>query len=101
MHGKGREWQGGACMAGQVCGGGACVAGGHAWQGVVRGRGCELQGVCMAGGMCGRGHARQGGGMRGILSMSEWYTSYWNTFLFVIMSFKTQNHDLCHSQSHS
>ena len=71
MHGGGHVWRGGACMAG-----GACVAGG------VHGReACMLgKGACMAlGGMCSRYYE--------IRSMSRWYASYWNAFLFTFVSF--------------
>ena len=54
---------------------GACmVAGGHAW---LLGGMCGCWGVCMvAGGACiGYGEIR---------SMSGWYASYWNAFLFGI-----------------
>ena len=72
MHGRGVCMAGVACMAGGACvvGGmccreGVCVAGGCAWWGGMGGGGCVWQ-----------------GGMHGIPSMSGWYTSYWNAFLF-------------------
>ena len=71
---------------------GACVAGGHAWPGVL---GCAFQGVCMAGGHVWLGgmhagghahamHAPQPDIMRYGRSMSGWYASYWNAFLFIV-----------------
>ena len=83
----------GVCMAGGVHGRGhACVAGEHAWWGKgMFGRwacvagGMYGRGACIAGGMHGRGHAWQGcvpGRYYEIWSMSWWYTSYWNAYLF-------------------
>ena len=64
----------GACMVG------ACMAGD------MHGRGMHGRG-----GMCGRrGCVWQEGGVHGryyeTRSMSGWYTSYWNTFLFYVFS---------------
>ena len=86
MHGSG-VWQG-TCMAGGVHhrghawrggnmhGGGACVAGG------VHGGGCG----CTCGrGACVAGHANPPG-YHEIWSMSGQYASYWNAFLFNIIS---------------
>ena len=82
---------------------GACMAGGHVWQqwgmhgrGACHAGGHACQGACMAGGMPGRGHAWHGcasqrggfmaeGGVRGMLSISGRYVSYWNAFLFKLV----------------
>ena len=108
MVARGHVWLPGACMVarlGGVCG---CQGGVHGCQGacmvaegacmVAVGGMCGCQGVCVvAGGMCGCQ-----GGMRGcegcawlwgacggvcigydeIWSMTGWYASYWNAFLF-------------------
>ena len=81
-------WQG-ACMAGGMCGGS------HVWQGGIHGRGHTWQG-----GIHGRGYAWQGG-MHGrhheIRSMSGWYVSSWNAFLF--NSKATSNTNWCLRES--
>ena len=77
----------GACMAWGMCGRGghgrgACMAGGHAWQGAcVVGGGCVV-GMCMVGGVHDRGgvHGRRDGHCSGR------YASYWNAFLFDIIT---------------
>ena len=73
----GHAWQGGMHGRGACMVGGACMAGQHAWQG----RAC-IGGPAWQGGMCG------GRGMHGryykIRSMSGWYASYWNAFLFLL-----------------
>ena len=103
----------GACIVGGMCGGGVHGRG-HAWQlvcvtGVYMVGGMHGRGACVAGGMCGRGghewwghvwggmHGRghawcrvcMAGGVHGryyeIWSMSGWYASYWNAFLFNIV----------------
>ena len=92
MHGGGCVWQGGVCgRGGHAWQGGVCVAGG------MHGGGCVWQGgVCVAGGMHGRGD------MCGtntpparyyeIWSMSGRYASYWNAYLFYIVSFVSFSH---------
>ena len=79
MHGRGAFVVGGVWQG--VCAWqGACMAGGHAWKGMCMAGGHSWQGTCMEGGMCGRGvHDRY----YDIWSMSGWYTSYWNAFLFM------------------
>ena len=62
-------------MVGAMCGRGACMAGG-----------VHSRGSCLAGGMCDRGHAchtHLPGRYFEIWSMSGWYASYWNAFLFI------------------
>ena len=67
--GGGRVCQG-TCMAeGGVHGRRACMVGGHAWQWA-----CVAGEACMACMPPGRYYE--------IRSMSGWYTSYWNAFLF-------------------
>ena len=94
-----------------VAGGCAWLPGGHAWLPWGM-HGCQGVGVCMVGGMHGcqgghawlpEGHAWLPGGMHGcqggmhgcqgvcigynqIRSMSGWYASYWNAFLFHVFS---------------
>ena len=86
----------GVCLGHAWLPGGSCmVAGGHVWQ---RGA-CMVKGACMTkGGMHGEGgmHCKGGAWWRGgvcgkggcmgyneIWSMSGWYASYWNAFLFL------------------
>ena len=62
-----------------------CMAGGggmHAWQGA-----CMTGRVCMEeGGMCGRGHGMHAPSRyHEIWSMSGWYASYRDAFLFGII----------------
>ena len=58
---------------------GVCMAGGHVKQGV-----CMAGGMCVEGGVHGRGRAWYTRRPRyhEIRSMSGWYASYWNVFLF-------------------
>ena len=81
----------GACMVAERH---AWLPGGHAWLLVEHGKGgghAWQRGACVVkGGVHGEGgHAWQGGGMHGIRqdteirSMSGWYASYWNAFLFI------------------
>ena len=77
----GRPWLWGACV----------VAGGHVWlQGGMHGCGgaCVVVGghVWLLGGMHGCGGACMG--YDKIQSMSGWYTSYWNAFLLIYLSFR-------------
>ena len=86
---------------------GACVAGGHVWQGAcvvggVHGRGACMVGACMAGehawqgGMCGRRHVWHAHNCPPptrsyeIRSMSGWYASFWNAYLFSSRNAKKQ-----------
>ena len=81
-------WRGGACVAGWGrAWQGACVVGGTcmARGACMPGRACVVVGCAWQGGVCGRGVCKAGGGhgrYYEIRSMSGWYTSYWNTFLF-------------------
>ena len=67
---------GGACVAG-----GVCVAGGHAWQGSMRGWGAGGQ-AYPVGGTCVARMPPLYDTTRYGRSMSGWYASYWNAFLF-------------------
>ena len=75
----------GACMARGVCGWGACMPSGVCGQGACMAGGHVCLGACGQGGAC---HAQppQPDTMRYGWSMSERYASYWNAFLFHIIS---------------
>ena len=92
--GGGHAWQG-ACMVGrhvvECVWQRGCVTGGHAWWWACKVGGVH-GGACMVRGHMWWGHAWQGACMagghawfdkyHGIRSMSGWYASYWNAFLF-------------------
>ena len=72
---QGCAWQGGACVAGGMCGGGVCMVGGmHGREGHAWWHGCMVGGehVC---------HSRY----YEIWSMRGRYASYWNAFLLLCL----------------
>ena len=95
MVGGGHAWQGGLCVAGGMPDGGVCVVGGNAWQGAcvvgacVAGGGVHGWGVCMP---CTTPPPPSRYYGFGIWSISRWYASYWNAFLFInVWVFLTEN----------
>ena len=88
----------GACMAAGMCMAGVCMAeggmhgrGGHVWQGAcMAGGGHSWQEMCMAGGHA--WHICPPPRYYEIRSMSGRYASYWNAYLFYIVSFVSFSH---------
>ena len=119
MHGRGHAWQGvcvaegayvvggvhsrGVCMAGGAgmhCGGCAWQGKGHVWPAGMRGWGHVYLGGMCGRGACMAGGVHGGGGMRGRRDghCCGWYASYWNAFLFIILSTNMPSFSLFHSK---